>query len=60
MIGQWALAIAARVRLSTMAGLILPYPTRAEAGKRAAGSYYAASLFSPRMRALVRALARLP
>jgi pyruvate/2-oxoglutarate dehydrogenase complex dihydrolipoamide dehydrogenase (E3) component len=60
MIGQWALAIAARVRLSTLAGLILPYPTRAEAGKRAAASHYAASLFSPRTRALVRALARLP
>jgi pyruvate/2-oxoglutarate dehydrogenase complex dihydrolipoamide dehydrogenase (E3) component len=60
MIGQWALAIAARVRLSKLAGLILPYPTRAEAGKRAAGSYFAASLFSPRMRALVVLLSRLP
>ena len=36
------------------------YPTRAEAGKRAAGSYFAASLFSPRMRALVVLLSRLP
>jgi pyruvate/2-oxoglutarate dehydrogenase complex dihydrolipoamide dehydrogenase (E3) component len=60
MIGLWALAIAARVRLSTLAGLILPYPTRAEAGKRAAGSLYAATLFSARVRALVRLLARLP
>jgi pyruvate/2-oxoglutarate dehydrogenase complex dihydrolipoamide dehydrogenase (E3) component len=60
MIGQWALAIAARTRLSTLAGLIAPYPTRAEAGKRAAGSYFAASLFSPRIRTLARALARLP
>jgi pyruvate/2-oxoglutarate dehydrogenase complex dihydrolipoamide dehydrogenase (E3) component len=60
MIGQWTLAIAARVRLSTLAGLILPYPTRAEAGKRAAGSYFAASLFSARVRALARALVRLP
>ena len=42
------------------AGLIAPYPTRAEAGKRAAGSYFAASLFSPRIRTLARALARLP
>src|SRR5271165_84623 len=60
MIGQWALAIAARVRLSTLAGLILPYPTRAEAGKRAAGSYFMASLFSPRVRTVARALSRLP
>jgi pyruvate/2-oxoglutarate dehydrogenase complex dihydrolipoamide dehydrogenase (E3) component len=60
MIGQWALAIAARVKLSMLAGLILPYPTRAEAGKRAAGSYFMASLFSPRVRRLVRWLSRLP
>jgi pyruvate/2-oxoglutarate dehydrogenase complex dihydrolipoamide dehydrogenase (E3) component len=60
MIGQWTLAIAARVRLSTLAGLIVPYPTRAEAGKRAAGSYFATALFSPRVRALARALIRLP
>ncbi len=43
-----------------MAGLILPYPTRSEAGKRAAGSAYTAALFAPRVRALVRALIRLP
>jgi pyruvate/2-oxoglutarate dehydrogenase complex dihydrolipoamide dehydrogenase (E3) component len=60
MIGQWALAIAARVRLGKLAGLILPYPTRAEAGKRAAGSYFMAALFSPRVRTLVRLLGRLP
>jgi pyruvate/2-oxoglutarate dehydrogenase complex dihydrolipoamide dehydrogenase (E3) component len=60
MIGQWTLAIAARVKLSMLAGLILPYPTRAEAGKRAAGSYFMASLFSPRVRTLVRWLGRLP
>jgi pyruvate/2-oxoglutarate dehydrogenase complex dihydrolipoamide dehydrogenase (E3) component len=60
MIGQWALAIAARVRLSTLAGLMLPYPTRADAGKRAAASYFADTLFSARVRALARALSRLP
>jgi hypothetical protein len=60
MIGQWTLAIVARTRLSRLAGLIAPYPTRSEAGKRAAGSYFAASLFSPRVRALARTLVRLP
>jgi pyruvate/2-oxoglutarate dehydrogenase complex dihydrolipoamide dehydrogenase (E3) component len=60
MIGLWTLAIAARVRLSTLAGLIVPYPTRAEAAKRAAGTYFTASLFSPRLRALARVLIRLP
>ena len=59
-IGQWTLAIAAGVKLATLAGSIAPYPTRAEAGKRAAGSYFTARLFSDRTRWLVRLLSRLP
>jgi hypothetical protein len=42
-----------------MAGVILPYPTLGEAGKRAAGEYYASALFGVRTRFLVRLLARL-
>jgi pyruvate/2-oxoglutarate dehydrogenase complex dihydrolipoamide dehydrogenase (E3) component len=60
MIGLWTLAIARRVKLATLASLILPYPTRSEAGKRAAGSYFAPKLFASRTRTLVRWLARLP
>ncbi len=60
MISAWTLAIGRRVPLSAMAGMIVPYPTRAEAAKRAAGSYYESHLFAGRTRALVRALARLP
>ncbi len=60
MIGAWTLAIGRRVPLSAMAGMIVPYPTRAEAAKRAAGSYYETRLFAGRTRAVVRALARLP
>lgn len=60
MIGAWTLAIARRVPVSALAGLIVPYPTRSEAGKRAAGSFYLARLFAPRTKRLVRALARLP
>ncbi len=60
MTGLWTLAIQQRVKLSTLAGLVVPYPTRAEAGKRAAGSAFTASLFAPRTRRLVRLLARLP
>ena len=60
MISQWSHAIARRIPLSTLAGLIVPYPTRSEAGKRAASSHFAPRLFSPRTRALVRLLARLP
>ncbi len=60
MIGQWTLVIASRTKLSRLAGLIAPYPTRSEAGKRAAGSAFTAALFSARTRALVRFLTRLP
>jgi pyruvate/2-oxoglutarate dehydrogenase complex dihydrolipoamide dehydrogenase (E3) component len=60
MIGQWTLAIDRRIPISALAGLIAPYPTRAEAGKRAAGSYFTAKLFSARTKTLVRWLARLP
>ncbi len=60
MISQWSLAIAQRTKLSALAGLIVPYPTRSEAGKRAAGSAFAASLFSTKTKRLVRLLSRLP
>ena len=54
----WVLAVERRMRLSAIAGLIVPYPTRSEASKRAAGAYYAPRLFSWRTRWLVRQLAR--
>lgn len=54
----WALAIARRLKAGALANLVVPYPTRGEAGKRAAGAYFAPRLFSPRTRALVRFLAR--
>ena len=54
----WALAISQRLKIGAMANLVVPYPTRGEAGKRAAGSYYTPRLFSPRTRRLVRLLAR--
>ena len=60
MIGLWGLAIARRVRLSALASLILPYPTRSEAGKRAVADFFAPRLFAPRTKSLVRLLARLP
>jgi pyruvate/2-oxoglutarate dehydrogenase complex dihydrolipoamide dehydrogenase (E3) component len=60
MIGQWTLAVARRVPLSALIGLIVPYPTRAEAAKRALAGYFAPRLFSHRAKLLVRALVRLP
>ena len=60
MIGLWTLAIARRVKLGVLASLIAPYPTRSEAGKRAAGNFFVPQLFAPRTKALLRLLARLP
>jgi pyruvate/2-oxoglutarate dehydrogenase complex dihydrolipoamide dehydrogenase (E3) component len=57
-IATWALAISRRLKIGAMANLIMPYPTRGEAGKRAAGSFYTPTLFSPHTRRLVRLLAR--
>ena len=54
----WALAISQNLKIATLANLIVPYPTRGEAGKRAAGAYYTPTLFAPRTRRLVRLLAR--
>lgn len=54
----WVLAIDQRLKIGAMAQVIAPYPTLSEVGKRAAGSYYMASLFSARTRSIVRFLSR--
>lgn len=54
----WTLAIAQRLPIRALADLVVPYPTRGEASKRAAGSFYTPALFSARTRRLVRFLAR--
>jgi hypothetical protein len=46
--------------VGAMAQTIAPYPTLAEAGKRAAGSFFTPRLFGPGVRRLVRFLGRLP
>ncbi|TVR49295.1 MAG: dihydrolipoamide dehydrogenase, partial [Rhodobacteraceae bacterium] len=45
MIAPWALMIANRLKLSALAGTVLPYPTQAELSKRAAGAYFSSRLF---------------
>lgn len=52
----WVLAKSRGLKLSAMAGVIVPYPTLSEISKRVAGAYYTPTLFSPRTRALVRFL----
>jgi len=54
----WALAISKKLKVGDLAGLVVPYPTRAEVVKRAAGSWYVPKLFSERTRRIVRFLMR--
>jgi pyruvate/2-oxoglutarate dehydrogenase complex dihydrolipoamide dehydrogenase (E3) component len=54
----WALAISQKLKISAIANLVVPYPTRGEASKRAAGSFYTPTLFGSRTRRLVRLLAK--
>ena len=60
MIGAWTLALGRALPLSALASMIVPYPTLAEAGKRAAGSAFTERLFSRRAGWLAEALGRLP
>jgi pyruvate/2-oxoglutarate dehydrogenase complex dihydrolipoamide dehydrogenase (E3) component len=60
MIGLYALAIQQRTKLAALAGLVLPYPTRAEAGKRALGAHFATRLFAAGPSRVAKLLARLP
>lgn len=59
LIGLWALAISARLKLSAIAGMVAPYPTLGEVSKRAAGAYFSPKLFgSPVLKRVVRFVQR--
>lgn len=45
LIGTWALALSANLKISTMAGAVMPYPTVGELNKRLAGTYFTPRLF---------------
>ena len=45
LIAPYAVAMANNLKLSAIAGTVLPYPTLAEIGKRAAGAYFSPKLF---------------
>ena len=59
LIGTWALAIAQRLGIGAVAGVVLPYPTLSEVSKRAAGSYYTPRLFGAFTRRIVDLVQRL-
>jgi len=58
LIQAWVLAISQNMKIGALASMIAPYPTLAEANKRIAGSFYTSSLFSDRVRWIVRFLMR--
>ncbi|WP_422075294.1 dihydrolipoyl dehydrogenase family protein [Tranquillimonas rosea] len=45
LIGMWALAISAGLKMSAISTAVLPYPTLMELNKRAAGAYFSPRLF---------------
>ncbi len=58
LIQPWVLAVARKMKIGAIAGMIAPYPTFGEVNKRVAGSFFTPKLFSPRTRRIVRFLAR--
>ena len=59
LIGVWSLAIANRMKIGQMAGMVAPYPTLGEVSKRAAGQYYVPRLFeSASVKRIVRLVQR--
>lgn len=59
LLAPWTLAITEGLKIGSMANVISPYPTFGEVSKRAASSYYTASLFSDRTRKIVKWLSFL-
>jgi pyruvate/2-oxoglutarate dehydrogenase complex dihydrolipoamide dehydrogenase (E3) component len=58
-ISAWALAIATGIDIATMAGIMVPYPTLAAVGKRAATTYFLRGFTSSRLRRMIAWLRRL-
>ncbi len=53
LIGMWTLAIARGLNIRAFTGIVLPYPTLAELGKRAAIDFFAPSLTGPWVRRII-------
>ncbi|MEM7241969.1 MAG: FAD-dependent oxidoreductase [Pseudomonadota bacterium] len=49
LIGIWAMAIANKLKMSAVAGMVAPYPTLGEVNKRAASAYFTPKLFESDM-----------
>jgi pyruvate/2-oxoglutarate dehydrogenase complex dihydrolipoamide dehydrogenase (E3) component len=57
-IAVWSLAIGKKLKIDALAGLIVPYPTFGEVGKRAAITYFMRGLTSSRVRRIIGWLRR--
>jgi len=57
-IAAWTLAIDQRLNIDAVAGVIVPYPSYAEVGKRAAMAYFSRGLTSPLVRRIIGWLRR--
>jgi pyruvate/2-oxoglutarate dehydrogenase complex dihydrolipoamide dehydrogenase (E3) component len=58
LITTWTLAIVQGLKVNAMLGLIVPYPTFSEIGKRAALTYFTPSLTNPWVRRVISLLRR--
>jgi len=58
LIAPWVLALANRATVKGMASAVFPYPTRAEASRRAAISFYLPKLASPWLKRTIRLMRR--
>lgn len=50
LISEWVAAMNGRVKLSTLAGAVHPYPTLGEINKRVAGKFFSGKIFSDKVR----------
>jgi pyruvate/2-oxoglutarate dehydrogenase complex dihydrolipoamide dehydrogenase (E3) component len=57
-IATWSLAVGQRLNIRAIAGTVVPYPTLAEIGKRAAITHFTAGLTRPAVRRIIRWLRR--
>lgn len=54
LITTWTLAIAQKLNIRAMTGIVVPYPTLSEIGKRAAIDFFSPSLTKPIVRRIIR------
>lgn len=54
----WCLAIQNKLKIAQLASVVVPYPTRNDITKRVAGSFFTETLYSPKVRKIVRFLAK--